>query len=177
MTATDVLTQRLGSAPSEAEARVESLIEPIAEELGYTLVRVRMMGGRHALLQIMAEPIGGGVMTVEGCVELSRAFSEVLDTADTIEGRYTLEVSSPGIDRPLTRRTDLNRFAGYEAKFELKTLHNGRRRFKGRLVGLVGDEIRLRAEDGEFVLPLAELAEAKLVATDELVHIPSKGKR
>lgn len=153
----------------ELEKRVEALIQPTLEAMGYEVVRVLLSGKRSPTLQIMAEPANGGPMTVDDCAEISRAVSAVLDVEDPIEGAYQLEVSSPGLDRPLTRPRDFERYAGFEARIETQRLIDGRKRFKGRLDGLDGDEVLIEAEGTPFRIPLAEVHRAKLVLTDELI--------
>jgi ribosome maturation factor RimP len=153
----------------DAVKRIERIITPSLEAMGYSLVRVRVFGGRAAVLQIMAERRRDGGMNVDDCAEVSRVVSALLDVEDPIHGPYTLEVSSPGIDRPLTRPDDFRRFAGFEARIELARPLEGRKRFKGRLKGLDGDFVRLDEEGAEVMLPLADIAAAKLVLTDELV--------
>ena len=155
-------------------ARVERMLSPSIEDMGYALVRVRMMGGKgRPTLQVMAERQDAGEMTVDDCASLSRAISALLDVEEPIPGAYTLEVSSPGIDRPLVRPADFERFAGYEAKLETARPIAGRRRFRGKLLGLAGDRVRL-ALGGDAAdvaeIALAELAEAKLVLTDALIR-------
>ena len=157
--------------PSSAEAIVP-IIEPSLEAMGYRLVRVAFLGARRATLQIMAERIDDAPMTVDDCSEISRSVSALLDVADPIAGAYMLEVSSPGIDRPLTRPQDYDRFAGFEAKIELGQPLDGRKRFRGRILGRAADSmdhIRLVGEAGEVRLPLADIAKAKLVITDDLL--------
>jgi ribosome maturation factor RimP len=149
--------------------RIAGLIEPSLQAMGYGLVRVLFTGGRRATLQIMAERLDGAPMTVEDCADISRSLSAILDVADPVAGAYNLEVSSPGIDRPLVRRQDFERFAGYEAKIELGQPLHGRKRFRGRLLGLAGDAVRIAAEEGEAALPVADIVRAKLVLTDELI--------
>jgi ribosome maturation factor RimP len=149
--------------------RIEAMIAPSLEAMGYRVVRVAVTGGRRATLQIMAERRDDLAMTVEDCAEISRTVSALLDVADPIAGAYTLEVSSPGIDRPLTRREDFARFAGCEAKIELNAPRDGRRRFRGKLLGVEGDEVRLLVDDAPIGLPLATVLRAKLVLTDELL--------
>lgn len=156
------------------EARVAHIVEPVVDGLGYRLVRVRMSAMNGATLQIMAEKPDGS-MTVEDCEILSRDLSPALDVEDPIDRAYHLEVSSPGIDRPLVRRSDFERWAGHEAKIELARLLNGRKRFRGRLAGVEGDEVMLALDrDGaaseRVALPIAELAEARLVLTDDLIR-------
>jgi ribosome maturation factor RimP len=135
-------------------------------------VRVAFLGARRATLQIMAERIDDAAMTVDDCTDISRTVSALLDVADPIAGAYMLEVSSPGIDRPLTRPEDYDRFAGFEAKIELGQPLDGRKRFRGRILGRAPDspdQVRLRAEAGEISLPLAGISKAKLVITDDLL--------
>lgn len=149
--------------------RVEALIGPTVEAMGYSLVRVQILGRNRPRLQIMAERTDGESMLVDDCAAISRAVSAVLDVEDPIAGAYTLEVSSPGIDRPLVRLADFDRFAGFEAKVEMDLAVDGRRRFQGRLLGTEGDAVRLRMEDSEVVLPYADIRRAKLVLTEELL--------
>ena len=147
------------------------LLDPVAEAAGYEIVRLRLMGGDRARrLQVMAER-PDGTMQVEDCTSLSRAISELLDAADPIHGEYLLEVSSPGIDRPLTRLRDFAAYEGYEAKIELDRLAENRKRFKGELAGVEGDNIALNieGEDATALLPFAWLVDAKLVLSDELM--------
>lgn len=148
------------------------LIDPVAESLGLAVVRVRLMGGTlRRRLQIMAERQVDHDISVEECARLSRAVSEVLDAADPISGEYLLEVSSPGIDRPLTRLIDFNLFEGYEARLETDRMVEGRKRFKGLLAGTEGEDVAidLEGEDETALIPFAWLADAKLVLTDELL--------
>ena len=154
------------------DARLLELLDPVAEAAGYEIVRVRLMGGtEQRRLQIMAERPQDGDMNVEDCARLSRALSEVLDAADPISGEYTLEVSSPGVDRPLTRLKDFEAHEGYEVKLELDRLAEGRKRFRGVLAGLDGEQvgIDLEGEDETAMVPLAWIVEAKLVLTDQLM--------
>ena len=150
-------------------AEVEQAIEPLLGDMGYAIVRVQLSGAQRQTLQIMVERCDGRAIDVEDCASVSRAVGAVLDVADPIRSAYTLEVSSPGIDRPLTRLEDFDRFAGFEAKLELRMPLDGRRRFRGRLLGLQGESIRLETETGETSLAFANLAKAKLVLTDELI--------
>jgi ribosome maturation factor RimP len=148
------------------------LLDPVAEAAGYEIVRLRLMGGngKARRLQIMAEDDAGD-MNVEDCAKLSRAISDVMDAADPVEGDYLLEVSSPGIDRPLTRLKDYETYAGYEARLELDRLADGRKRFKGGIVGVEEANVALNVEGEEdtILIPFAWIAEAKLVLTDELM--------
>jgi ribosome maturation factor RimP len=164
----DTLNRRKTSTGKAAE--IEAMLAPTLEAMGYRVVRVLLSGGRQdQRLQIMAEPSNGSAMDVDGCAEVSRASEAILDVEDPIPGQYTLEVSSPGIDRPLTRLEDFERWAGFDAKLELTAPHDGRRRFKGRLLGVEGDEIRLEVDGQELGIPFAEVDKAKLMLTDELI--------
>jgi ribosome maturation factor RimP len=154
-------------------ARVAAIAEPVLAGLGYRLVRVRVSGLQGCTVQIMADR-PDGTMTIEDCENVSRALSPILDVADPVDRAYRLEISSPGIDRPLVRRSDFERYAGHLAKIEMEVAIDGRRRFRGVLVGTDGDAARLRCEDlpgeaAEVTLPIADMAEARLVLTDALV--------
>ena len=154
------------------DQRLLELLDPVAEAAGYAIVRLRLMGGDHARrLQIMAER-PDGTMLVEDCTALSRAISEVMDAADPIRGEYLLEVSSPGVDRPLTRLEDFEVYAGYEAKLELDRLAENRKRFKGVLAGVEDGQVAidLDGEDETALVPFAWISDAKLVITDELMN-------
>lgn len=161
---------------TELERRIEGIVSPAAEGLGYELVRVMLSGGgRDGRLQIMAERRDGAAMTVDDCERLSRTVSALLDVEDPIASAYTLEVSSPGIDRPLVRRKDWERWTGHVARVEMSEPLDGRKRFKGVLLGLDGEDVRLRLDDGaEVRLPLARVARAKLVLTDALIAESAK---
>jgi ribosome maturation factor RimP len=153
------------------DRRLLELLDPVAEAAGYEIVRLRLMGGSETRrLQIMAER-PDGEMDIDDCAKLSRAISEVMDAADPISGEYTLEVSSPGVDRPLTRKKDFETYEGYEAKIELDRMAEGRKRFRGVLAGLDGDNVAidLEGEEETTLIPFAWVAEAKLVLTDELM--------
>ncbi len=148
---------------------IAQMIEPSLAAMGYRLVRVAVTSGRRATLQIMAERVDDAPMTVDDCALISHSVSALLDVADPIAGAYTLEVSSPGIDRPLVRPEDYDRFAGFEARIELAQPIDGRKRFRGRLLGTADGVVRLAAETGETRLPLAAVARAQLVITDDLI--------
>jgi ribosome maturation factor RimP len=151
-------------------ARIETLIAPSLEAMGYRLVRVAVTGGRRAqVLQVMAERMDERPMGVDDCTEVTHTVSALLDVADPIEHTYLLEVSSPGIDRPLIRREDYERFQGHEAKLELTAPIEGRRRFRGKLLGIEADRVRLNLGAEVVELPLARIQRAKLVLTDELL--------
>jgi ribosome maturation factor RimP len=154
------------------DLRLVELLDPVAEAAGYEIVRLRLMGGEHARrLQVMAERPSDGDMNVEDCARLSRAISEIMDAADPIAGEYTLEVSSPGVDRPLTRLKDFATFEGHEARLELDRIAEGRKRFKGLLAGVEGDAVAidLEGEEETALIPFAWVTEAKLVLTDQLM--------
>ena len=154
----------------ELERRIADMIEPSLEGMGYELVRVLMQGRQRPVLQIMAERKDGKAMTVEDCADISRQVSALLDVDDPIESAYSLEVSSPGIDRPLTRPKDYENYAGFEAKLETAEPLEGRKRFRGKLLGL--DEhgcVKLVADGVEWAIPLTVVRGAKLVLTDDLI--------
>ena len=152
-----------------------ALIAPVAETEGFELIRVRVTGSKTKTLQVMAER-PDGTMSAEDCAQLSRALSPVLDAADPIEGQYDLEVSSPGIDRPLTRRRDFDDWEGFEAKLELKTAIEGQKRFRGVLAGTEDDNIciDLEGEEETALIPFSMIGTAKLVLTDELIRASLK---
>lgn len=154
------------------DLKLLEMLDPVAEAVGYDIVRLRLMGGaERRKLQVMAERPSDHDMNVEDCARLSRAISEILDAADPIAGEYLLEVSSPGIDRPLTRLSDFEAFEGFEAKLELDRLAEGRKRFRGVLVGVEGDQVAidLEGEAETALVPFAWIIEAKLVLNDELM--------
>ncbi len=156
------------------DARVAAIVEPVVEDLGYRLVRTRISAANGCTLQIMAER-PDGTMTVEDCETISRAVSPALDVEDPINRAYHLEVSSPGIDRPLVRAGDFNRWAGHELKVEMAVMQDGRKRFRGTLLGAEDGVATIRlpdAKDGDpdtVNLPLSDIGEAKLVLTDDLI--------
>lgn len=156
-------------AAMELADRIADLVRPTVEGLGYSLVRVQISGRQRLRLQIMAERADDQPMQVDDCAALSRALSAVLDVEDPIAAAYTLEVSSPGIDRPLTRLADFDRFAGFEARIELSRPVDGRRRFRGRLLGTSGERVRLAIEGGELEVDWADVHSGKLVLTDALL--------
>ena len=155
-------------------ARVATIAEPVIEQLGYRLVRVKVSGADGCTVQIMVER-PDGTMVVEDCETVSRALSPVFDVADPIDKAYRLEVSSPGIDRPLVRKSDFDRYAGHLVKIETEIPIDGRKRFRGLLIGTEGEAARIRQDDAEageaaeILLPIEEMSEAKLELTDELV--------
>jgi ribosome maturation factor RimP len=160
---------RLITDPGRA-ARVAAIVEPVLAGLGYRLVRVRISGFAGCTVQIMAE-LPDGTMSIEDCETASRALSPVLDVNDPIEGSYRLEISSPGIDRPLVRLSDFDRYAGHVAHVEMAAPIDGRRRFRGQLLGTEGGNARIRVADAsaDVLLPIEQMTEAKLVLTDALI--------
>ncbi len=155
-------------AKAAIDRRMAEIITPVIEDLGFELVRVRLMSGKTTTLQVMADKPDGGI-EVDDCAEISNAISAVMDVEDPILDAYALEVSSPGIDRPLTRLKGFDAFEGYEAKLETGDLIDGRRRFKGVLAGVEGDEVLINVEEGTIGLKFDWLSDAKLVLTDELI--------
>lgn len=156
-------------AKAAIDRRLAEIITPVIEDMGFELVRVRLMGGKLPLLQIMADRPEGGI-EVDDCAAISTAVSAILDVEDPVSDPYTLEVSSPGIDRPLTRLKDFEEFEGYEAKIETAEPIDGRKRFKGVLAGVEGDEVMLNVAEGTIGLRFDWLSDAKLVLTDELIR-------
>ena len=153
------------------DLRLLELLDPVAEAAGYEIVRLRLTGGATRRLQVMAER-PDGEMDISDCTRLSRAMSEVLDAADPISDEYQLEVSSPGVDRPLTRLQDFQTYAGYTARVELDRLAENRKRFKGELKGVEGNDVLIDLEgesDHTAAVPFAWIVDAKLVLTDDLM--------
>src|SRR3954463_9648848 len=170
----DLLAEpRLVSEPGMA-ARVSVVAGPVLQGMGYRLVRIKVSGEQGCTVQIMAER-PDGTMLIEDCEAISKALSPVLDIADPIERAYRLEISSPGIDRPLVRRSDFERYAGYLVKIEMAVPHQGRKRFRGILGGIEGDAVHLvredvrNDEDPAVLLVMEDIADARLVLTDELI--------
>ncbi|MFO1184830.1 MAG: ribosome maturation factor RimP [Bauldia sp.] len=163
------------------EARIAHIVQPTLLGLGFRLVRVAVSGRNGCTVQIMAER-GDGTIGVEDCEAISRVISALLDVEDPVGGAYHLEISSPGIDRPLVRRSDFERWAGHRAKIELARLVDGRRRFKGTLLGLRGETALIREEDAEggaaeAAVPLGEIEEARLVLTDDLIRATLRAEK
>jgi ribosome maturation factor RimP len=174
---------------SELEREIERLIAPALDGLGFAVVRVKLLGNAPRTLQVMAERQRGDgmtvdaktvdaktvdaktvdAMTVDDCSEISRVVSALLDVEEPISGSYSLEVSSPGIDRPLVRADDFERFAGHLAKIETRRPLDGRKRFRGQLLGVAGDDVRVMIDGGVAAIPFADITAAKLVLTDELI--------
>ena len=167
-------------AKTAIDRRLAEIIQPVIEGMGFELVRIRLQGGKTATLQIMADRPEGGI-NVEDCAEISTAVSATLDVEDPLEDAYHLEVSSPGIDRPLTRLKDFATFEGYDARLETAQAIDGRKRFKGILAGVEGDEVLLNIEEGGEVqtigLGFDLLSDAKLLLTDELIALMLKERK
>jgi len=156
-----------------AVARLEPIFEPVIESAGFKLVRLRLMG---ETLQVMAERPDGS-MNVEDCAELSRALLDFIEKEEPVEGEYELEVSSPGIDRPLTRPQDFARWSGYEAKLELDGIYEGRKRWRGIVLGLDGADVVIRAGNKDIRFPFRSVLNAKLVLTDKLIQEDLKARK
>ena len=161
-------------AKAAMDQRLLKILNPMIEGLGYEVVRLRLMSGNTPTLQIMAQK-PDGTMEVDGCAEISTAVSALMDVEDPIIEAYTLEVSSPGIDRPLTRLKDFDQWIGYVAKIETEQLIDGRRSFKVELAGTDGDEVLITIEEGTIGLKFDWLADAKLILTDDLIRAVLKG--
>jgi ribosome maturation factor RimP len=157
-------------------SHLEPVFEPVIEKAGFKLVRLRIMGGAAKTLQVMAERPDGS-MDVEGCATLSHALLDFIEAEDPIEGEYEIEVSSPGIDRPLTRLMDFARWSGHEAKIELVAPVEGRKRFRAVLLGLDGTDVMIRADNTDIKFPFSSLANAKLVLTDKLINEDLKARK
>lgn len=163
-------------AKAAIDRRIADIITPVVEDMGFEIVRVRLMSGKETILQIMVQRADGQI-EVDECGKVSTAISATLDVEDPIVEVYNLEVSSPGIDRPLTRLKDFEQWEGFEAKIETDELIDGRRRFKGDLAGVEGDEILIEIEEGTIGLKFAWLSDAKLVLTDDLIRKVLRGRK
>ena len=163
-------------AKAAIDRRIAEIITPVVEDMGFEIVRVRLMSGKESILQIMVQRPDGQI-EVDECGQVSTALSAVLDVEDPILDVYTLEVSSPGIDRPLTRMKDFDQWEGFEAKIETDELIDGRRRFKGQLAGTEGDEVLITITEGTIGLKFEWLSDAKLVLTDELIRDVLRGRK
>jgi ribosome maturation factor RimP len=159
------------------EARIAAIVAPTLADMGYDLVRVSVLGRDRPTVQVMADRADGNLIAVEDCEAISHALGAVLDVEDPLPGAWNLEISSAGIDRPLTRVKDWNRFAGHQARAEVNVPVDGRKRFSGVVLGADGRLARMRLDDGtEVALPLADLRRAKLVLTDALIEATSTPK-
>ena len=163
-------------AKAAIDRRIAEIITPVVEDMGYEVVRIRLMTGKESILQVMAQK-PDGTIEVDDCGQISTAISAVMDVEDPILDAYTLEVSSPGIDRPLTRLKDFDQWQGFEAKIETEQLIDGRRRFKGELAGTQGDEVLITISEGTIGLKFEWLSDAKLVLTDELIRDVLRGRK
>ncbi len=167
-------------AKAAIDRKLADIVAPVIEDMGFELVRLRLMGGKTHTLQIMAERPGGGI-EVDECAQISNAVSAILDVEDPLADSYTLEVGSPGVDRPLTRMKDFEAYEGYEAKIETAELIDGRKRFRGVLAGIEGEDVLINIEDqGETVtvgLNFDWLADAKLMLTDDLIKEMLKARK
>ncbi len=163
-------------AKAAIDRRIAEIITPVIEDMGFEVVRVRLMTGKESILQIMVQRPDGQI-EVDECARVSTAISATLDVEEPIVDVYTLEVSSPGIDRPLTRLKDFGQWEGFEAKIETDELIDGRRRFKGPLAGVEGDEVLITITEGTIGLKFEWLSDAKLVLTDELIRDVLRGRK
>lgn len=165
-------------AKASMDKRLAEIVEPTIRAMGFELVRLRFMGGKRPRLQIMADrPEGAGDIEVDDCAQISRAVSAQLDVEDPIEGEYNLEVSSPGIDRPLTRLKDFETYEGHEVKLQTAELISGRKNFKGTLRGVEDDAVLIEIAEGVIGLPFDWLTDAKLVLTDALIAESLRAKK
>ena len=163
-------------AKAAIDRRIAEIITPTVEDMGFEVVRVRLMSAKETVLQVMAQK-PDGTIEVDECGQISTAISAVLDVEDPVLDAYNLEVSSPGIDRPLTRLKDFAQWEGFEAKIETEQLIDGRRRFKGPLAGVEGDEVLITIAEGTIGLKFEWLSDAKLVLTDELIRDVLRGRK
>ena len=154
---------------THVEARIEEIIRESLAALGYDIVRVLVSRKQRRVLQIMIERRDGATVTVDDCTDVSRTVSTLMDVDDPLPGAYLLEISSPGIDRPLTRAADFDRFSGFDARVEMRAPLDGRRRFQGKLLGRAGRVVVMEVDGQETRLPLADIQRAKLLLTDELL--------
>jgi ribosome maturation factor RimP len=155
--------------------RIENLISPTIEILGFEIVRIEVLGEINPCLQIMAERIDEAGMNVDDCAQISRAVSAILDIEDPITNAYTLEVSSPGMDRPLVKRKHFERFAGAEIRLEKRGQGDEQRRYRGDLKGIKGDDVVLLIKGEEILIPFADVQKAKIVITDALIAVAKEG--
>ncbi len=156
-------------------SRIENLISPTIEELGFEIVRVELLGEMNPCLQIMADRLDQTGMNVDDCAQISRAVSAIMDVEDPITNAYTLEVSSPGLDRPLVKRAHFERFKGHEIRLEKRGASDDQRRFRGHLTGIDGDVVSLLIKGEEIQIPFTEIVKAKIVVTDELLAAAKEG--
>ena len=151
------------------EQRIEEIIEPAVQDLGFEIVRVQLSGNNNPRLQVMAEPIVGDIMTVDHCATISRTISAILDVDDPIETAYTLEVSSPGLDRPLVKLKDFERFSGLDVRLDICEAVDGRKRFRGRLRGVEGKDIMIEVDGNVMSVSYSSVSRAKLLVANEIL--------
>lgn len=156
--------------------KIEALISPALDDMGFNLVRIRLGGNKNLTLQIMAECKDGAQITVGQCADISRAVSALLDVEDPITDAYNLEVSSPGIDRPLTAPEHFNRYEGFVAKIKTHDMLDGRKRFQGKLIGMENNSIRIHIDGEDYAIPYEQVDTAKLVLTDDLIDAAQAGQ-
>ena len=158
----------------ETETRIGDILSPTLNLMGYALVRVQVSGSQQKTIQIMAERRDGVGMTVDDCADISREVSAILDVEDPLRGAYNLEVSSPGIDRPLVCPEDFERYSGFDAKIEMTEPIGGRKKFKGQLLGIEQDLVKIRFDEETHQLPVSDIRRAKLLLTEELLEAASQ---
>lgn len=156
-------------------SRIEDLIHPTIQELGFEIVRVELLGEMNPCLQIMADRLDQTAMSVDDCATISRAVSAIMDVEDPITKAYTLEVSSPGLDRPLVKPAHFERFKGNEIRLERRGANDDQRRFRGQLLGLDGENVKLLIKGEEVLIPFVDVLKAKMVVTDELIAAAKEG--
>ena len=168
---------KIGMCPlMNQEIKIKSLIDPIIASLGYELIQIQIFHESTRRLQIMVERQDGADLTVEDCSMISKEISIILDVNDPIEGNYLLEVSSPGIDRPLFQLKDFKKYAGFDVRVDMNNLFQGRKKFKGKLTGIEGDNVSIRINEETYMLPISEIQKAKLLLTQELLDAVTHNK-
>ena len=158
----------------ETETRIGDILSPTLNLMGYDLVRVQISGSQQKTMQIMVERSDRVGMTVDDCAKISREVSAILDVEDPLTGSYNLEVSSPGVDRPLVRPVDFERYAGFDAKIEMADAIDGRKKFRGQLLGMEQDLVKIRLDEETHELPVSDIRRAKLLLTEELLKSASQ---
>ena len=159
----------------DLEARINAFLDPVLLELGFRLVRVKLETNADLTLQLMVEPEDKTRMTIDGCAFISKSVSVILDAEAWMPENYSLEVSSPGLDRPLVSKEDFRRFVGFEVKVELTELQGGQKRFRGKLMGIQNESVKIITNSKEYVLPYSKILKSKLVITDQLLKSDRKG--
>ena len=158
----------------ETETRIGDILSPTLNLMGYDLVRVQISGSQQKTMQIMVERSDRVGMTVDDCAKISREVSAILDVEDPLTGSYNLEVSSPGVDRPLVRPVDFERYAGFDAKIEMADAIDGRKKFRGQLLGMEQDLVKIRLDEETHELPVSDIRRAKLLLTEKLLEAASQ---